>query len=154
MTTGGGPSEHPVDLLIRDLLGTGRAATPEEVAQIIERMATAPFTMRPRSVPVNERGITHLGITLGDRISSLDYHLVKRVTLEEQWAYGTIAEEYLHDLHQAVRHREAHLALYERRDGPIAAISCPAHLVVPLQRLGPEARELALVIYSASWVRY
>ena len=83
--TGDAPvSGHPADRLIRDLIRTGRAATGEEVARIIERMASAPFD--PRSVPVGvrQRGLAYQGITLGERADSLTYHLAQRVLQDKQ----------------------------------------------------------------------
>ncbi len=41
--TGAGFSQHPADVLIRELIRTRRATMPEEIAWIVERMATAPF---------------------------------------------------------------------------------------------------------------
>lgn len=75
-------SQHPVDLLIRELLRTGRPAATEEIAQIIDRMATAPFNPQDRRVPTKERGARYRGYTLGARADSLTYHLIKRVVIE------------------------------------------------------------------------
>lgn len=74
-------SQHPVDLLIRELLRTGRPAATEEIAQIIDRMATAPFNPQDRRVPTKERGARYRGYTLGARADSLTYHLIKRVVI-------------------------------------------------------------------------
>lgn len=70
---------HPVDALIRDLLASGREATADDIARIVDRIVTAPFEPRTRRVPMRQRGLTYEGRTLGAREASLFYHLVKRV---------------------------------------------------------------------------
>jgi hypothetical protein len=123
-----------VDQLIRELIQSQRRATPQEINQIVARMATAPFDPpRVRPVPTQDRRLTYQERTLGAREDSLFYHLVKRVVDEEQWADGTTAQQYLADLVQAVRSPHARLAVFERRGGHIAAtvtstdLSCHFH---------------------------
>ncbi len=142
-------SRHPVDLLICELIAGQRQAKPDDIAHIIERIATAPFEPRARRVPLRERGIAYAGRALGAREASLFYHLVKRVRIERQWAVGTSMEEYLADLRAAVRHPLARLALYRERGGHLAATSTPTVEVVPAARRGARPRDWLLVIYSA-----
>jgi hypothetical protein len=52
---------HPTDQLIRELIASARAASLDEIAEIVERMATAPFTSRMVRVPTRERGATYQG---------------------------------------------------------------------------------------------
>jgi hypothetical protein len=96
-------SQHPDDRLIRDLLQTRRPATGPEVERIRERMASAPFASRLYRVPVAERGLVYLGVALGNRAAPFDYHLVKRVLVEEQWSRGTTPADYRADLAAAAR---------------------------------------------------
>jgi hypothetical protein len=86
-------SQHPVDQLIRELIATNRATSPEEVAQIIARMATAAFIDRVKTVPQSKTQI--------QRVDSLHYHLTKRVVVERQWVFSTTTQDYLADLHRA-----------------------------------------------------
>lgn len=142
-------SPHPTDRLIRALIQTGRRATLDEVEQIVERMATAPFEPRQRRVPVVERGLSYQGRTLRAREESLFYHLVKRVLVNEQWADGTTADEYLTDLRQAVRSSDAHLLLYRARGGHMAVLIAPTAAILPVMRQGARMLPNLLVVYSA-----
>ena len=142
-------SQHPTDQLIRDLIDTGRQATPEEIARIIERMATVPFEPRVRRVRLRERGASYLGQTLGPYARSLAYHLIKRVVLDKQWAEGTTEEQYVSDLRRAVRSPDARLVVYRRQSGAIAATLCPTSAALPPVRRGTDAVALLLVVYSA-----
>src|SRR5215211_2778926 len=110
------PSQHPADRLIRDLIATRRRATPEEVAAIIARMASAPFDGRTvRVVPALR------GVLPGATANALTSHLAKRVFDERQWASGTTADDYLNDLRRAVRSPAGRLLVYNRRGGNLAA---------------------------------
>ena len=77
-------SQHPTDLLIRELIGTQRAATADDIRQIIDRIAAAPFEPRTLGVPNDERGMVYLNRVTGAREDSLFYHLFKRVVVEGQ----------------------------------------------------------------------
>jgi hypothetical protein len=134
--------------LIRDLIHSGRAATPGEVEQIIKRMATAPFDESTVHVRLEHRGLTYQGATLGARADALTYHLIKRVVIERQWSHGTTATQYLDDLRRAIHNPAARLTVYGRRGGSIAAVLAPT-AVVPAQRRADESWPDLLVIYSA-----
>ena len=148
---GGGVSQHPVDRLIRELVQTGRPATPEEIADILDRMATAPFTSRNVPVPAEYRGLTYLGRTLGTRAPSLFLHLVERVVADEQWTYGTTDREYLADLRSAIREPSARLLVYQRRGDNLAAVLAPN--VIPASRRGRQPQPWLYVVYSADYGR-
>lgn len=124
-------------------------ATPDEVEQIIERMATAPFDQRLVRVPLDERGAMYQGDALGARANALTYHVIKRVVIEPQWVYGTTAAQYMHDLRRAVRTPSARLIVYTRRGGNLAATITPTETVMPAERRGPETLPQLLVIYAA-----
>ena len=145
----GGPSQHPADQLIRELLATGRPATPTEVDQILERIATVPFDPRILRVPLPLQGVTHLGRTLGTREAALDIHLVQRVIGDEQWPLGTTAAHYLTDIQQAVMAAAARLLVYERRGGSMAATLTAIEEVLPQARRGSRALPWCFVVYSA-----
>ena len=142
-------SSHPVDQLIRELIRTGRQATPEEIEQIVERMATAPFESRVRRVRPRERGTSYLGQVLGAYAKSLPYHLIKRVVMDKQWAEGTTEEQYMSDLQRAVHSPDARLVVYRRQGGAIAATLCPTDTSLPPIRRGADVLPLLLVVYSA-----
>lgn len=142
-------SRHRVDELIRTLLATGRPPAADEVEQILERLAAAPFHHGSRAIPPELQGLAYGGRTIRAREDSLFAHVVKRVLDERQWAGGTIAADYLDDLRRAVRHRSARLAIYEERGGPIAATVTPTGAAVPPRHAGPRSLGLLLVVYSA-----
>lgn len=65
-------SPHPVDMLIRELLVTGRVARPTEINQILDRIANAPFDPRSNAgIPTKDRGLSYQEKTLGARDSAL-----------------------------------------------------------------------------------
>ncbi len=142
-------SPHSVDQLIRELIQTGRTATEEEIAQIIERMQAAPFNTAIVRVQVRERSATYQGQTLGAQEDALTFHLIKRVVIERQWTPGTTAEQYVEDLRRAISHPLARLAVYERRREHCAATITPTAGVLPLERHGSQAESQLLVVYSA-----
>ena len=77
-------SGHPVDRLIRELIGTRREATGDEIEQIVERLATAPFHPAVLPVPIHLRGLVFQGRTIGERADALTCHLIKRVVADRQ----------------------------------------------------------------------
>lgn len=120
--TEGDLSQHPADRLIRTLIESRRSVAAGEVAQIVERMATAPFGPGVVAVPRSRRGLIHHGHVLGDHEDSLLIHLVERVVVDRQWASDTTAAQYLDHLRSAIRRHGGRLALYRRRGGSIAAV--------------------------------
>lgn len=146
---GGGFSQHSADRLIRELIQTARAATPDEIERIIERVATAPFDTRIVRVRVAARGVRYRGQTLGARADSLTFHLMKRVVLDRQWVDGTSADDYVDDLRRAVRDPVARITVYERHGGAVAATVTPTEQILPPERRGPVAQPHLAVFYSA-----
>lgn len=149
MTESSVRSPHPVDRLIRELLATGRAATPDEVASIVARLASAPFNPGDIRVRRPLRGTTYLGQTLGARADSLVYHLAKAVIVDDEWAAGTTAGQYVADLRRAVLAPTARLGIYERQAGHLAAAIAPTEQIIPPERRGARWERLLLVLYSA-----
>ena len=143
-------SSHPVDALIVRLVRDHQTvATPDDVAAIVERIATAPFSRRLVRVPVRVRGLTYGDIVVERLTDALNYHLVKRVRIDFQWAEGTTAAQLLRDLRAAAQSPQASLLVYARSGDICAATMTPTRRVVPLHRLGPESLPNLLVVYSA-----
>jgi hypothetical protein len=124
-------------------------ATPADVAAIVERIATAPFSRRLLRVPARYRGMTYGSIIVERLTDSLDYHLVKRVRDELQWAEGTTAAEYLRDLRAAARHPGARVFVYAWQDDFVAATMSSTDETVAAHRRGPKWHANLLVVYSA-----
>ncbi len=142
-------SRHPVDRLIRELIGTRRAAADDEIEQIVERMATAPFHPAVLPVPMHLRGLAFQGRTIREREDALTCHLIKRVVADRQWTEDTSTADYLADLRRAVRAPAARLALYARRGGHIAVTLTPTADAVPNARRAASSLPELLVVYSA-----
>jgi len=146
---GGQPSNHPTDILMRDIIQQDRTPTPDELRQIRAHIATASFNPAMRRVGRSERGKSYQGIVLGARALSTDYHLVKRVVIEQQWAYGTTFAEYLADLRNIVRSGQSSIALYFYRNEHTVMAIAPRESVVAATRTGSRPEQNILVIYSA-----
>lgn len=112
-------------------------------------MATAPFEPRDVRVRQTERGLVYEGRTLAARAGSLTVHLIRRVVVEGQWAFGTTADDYLADLGLAICSPDARLVVYARRGGYLAATLTPTDRVVPALRRGPQTLPELLVVYAA-----
>ncbi|HLH26573.1 MAG TPA: hypothetical protein VK066_28970 [Chloroflexota bacterium] len=148
-TSGGSGRGHdPEQRLLRELLTTGRQATDAEVVQILDRIATAPFSGLVRRVPAKDRGYSYQGHRLGARELSLTYHLTKRVAIEEQWSPGTTETQYVADLQTAAR-AASYLAVYHYGSDVAAAALAERAGIIPATRLGRQPQALILVLYSA-----
>jgi hypothetical protein len=141
-------SQHSTDLLIRELIATRRPATQEEVATIIERMATAPFNPQMVRVPIQLRGNVFQGAPLASREPSIRFHLHKRID-ERQWAPLTGPSEYLGDIRRVALGRDTRIAAYLRQGGPIVLSLGSTVQAVPVERRGDRWRPWLAVIYSA-----
>ena len=139
---------HPVDALIAGLVEECRRATDAEVRRIVEHVGQAPFASRPVRVDRRLWGLTYGGQRLGreSRLPSLEAHLLKRVYVERQWPEGTTAEQYVADLHRAVRHPQAELWTYRYRGRPFAAFFAPSHV-----QADPCPEKLIFVAYDAGY---
>jgi hypothetical protein len=142
-------SQHPVDRLIVRLIRAEVNPSPDALRQIVDRMATAPFNRRLVRVPSRDRGMAYGDVILGRTIDSLEYHLVKRIRGERQWADGTTVEEYQLDLRDATQHPSARILVYERSGEAFAATISPTIDVVPSHRLGRNWLHHLFVVYSA-----
>ena len=138
---------HPADQLIRDLLDHERPVGDEEIAAIVARLASAPFSEQIVSVPRKYRKSPYVGWSLGERERSLRLHLVLRVVGDRQRHEGTTEESYVRDLHAAARDPASRLIIYQRRGGVIAAAL--AQNTMQAERLGAAPLPLLYVVYSA-----
>ena len=140
-------SQHPVDILIREIIRTRRPATDNEIEQIINRIADVPFNPDMVGVPRKHQGLRYQGRVVRKHDDSLFVHLVQRVLLEDQWKDGTSVEEYLGDLRAAILDTRARLLIYHRRGGSIAGVFVTNS--VPIARRGRKHEPYLYVVYSA-----
>jgi hypothetical protein len=75
--------------------------------------------------------------------------LVKRVVIEGQWAVGTIADQYVADLHAAARSENGQVAIYRHGTDVVAAVLTPTRETVQPDHLGSSPERYVLVVYSA-----
>lgn len=144
-------SPHPTDRLIRELVRIGRQASADEIVQVVERMATAPFESRAIRARGPEHGLSYGGRRLGSHDDSLFVHLVRRVLVDRQWFPGTTAEQYLADLRAAVREPTGRIVVYGRRGGHLVAALATTASVLPRSRQGEASLPWMAVVYSADW---
>ena len=142
-------SPHPVDVLIRESIDTGRRVQPDEVDQIVERVATAPFDSRVIPVPTKYRGLSYQGRVLGARETALWYHLFIRIVANEQWAHGVTAVDYVADLRQVVRLPDSRIVVYTRRGGNIVGIIGSSDRGILKAHRGANNKSECYVVYSA-----
>lgn len=141
-------NDTSADDLIRTIISTRRRPTDDEIAQIAERIASAPFQTTIVRVPHYLR-VPFQGRTLGSREPSLLAHLIKRTHGEGQWHETATLDEYLADLRRAARSPAARLVLYTRWGEQNAATISPTASAVPRSRRGPDWLPNILVVYSA-----
>jgi hypothetical protein len=105
-----------IDALIVELIESGRQATEDELSQIVAHVAQAPFASRPVRVSPRlwDELIVVLDKPVARRLPSIEFHLLKRIHLEQQWPVGTTARQYVTDLHLAVRHPAARILKQHR----------------------------------------
>jgi hypothetical protein len=135
-------------LELPSLIQTRRGATNREIAQIIDRIANAPFETIPVHVPRALR-LPYEGRILGSREPSFVAHHVKRTLAEAQWSAGTSSIEYLAALRRAAQAPDARLLVYTRQQESCAATLTSTEQIVPRERLGVGALPHLLVVYSA-----
>lgn len=150
VTGGAESSQHPADQMIRRLVAAGTTPTTEEWQEITARLASAEFSTRQVGVDRTIRGQVFQGEALGSRAPSITAHLAKRILVEQQWASGTTATEYLNDLRVALQHPSGRVAVYQMDDGRrVLAVLAPNE--IPTSRLGGEAKPFLWVVYNADY---
>jgi hypothetical protein len=145
-----GTERHP-DALIHELIASPeRIATTEEITEILNHIARALFNTRRVRVTPDLVGEEFLDKKLGQTEDSLTAHLAKRIA-DDQWTDDTTREDFLNDIRRAVKHPEARLVVYRRRDTNYAAVASPN--TVPPERRGDRSGEYLVVFYSANRAR-
>ena len=134
------------DQLVHSLINTGRQATADELRQIIEHVAQAPLASR--LLKINRwlrRTLERKGISIPrERLSAGELHLLKRIRLDRQWPPDISVEQFVADLHQAVRHPDVQVWTYRWLGGSFAGFLAPSHVQ---DVSSPE--EFIFVAYSA-----
>ncbi|MCL4518144.1 MAG: hypothetical protein M1587_03000, partial [Thaumarchaeota archaeon] len=134
--------------LIREFLDPKRMPTKEEIRKILDHVARAPFSTRPVKVEDELVGKTFLGRELRGKESSIIAHLAKRVLLEEQWSGSTTPDQYLDDLHGAIRDPDLRRVVYRGKDGIVNVGFLAPNKLLP-EKLGKNSRPYIWVIYAA-----
>jgi hypothetical protein len=124
-----------IDDLILNLLETGRQAAAEEVAAIIAHVAQAPFASYLAHVPPAVRvGLAQVGITLpAGKVPAVEWHLLKRIYLDQQWPIGTTEAAFIGDLHQALLHGQTKIWTYRYYSYPYVGFLSPSAVQQALQ---------------------
>lgn len=103
--TGDRTNGQDADALIEEIAqDRGRPVSEEEMALILEHVASASFDPDKRRVKPALRGVSYRGYEIGEREPSLISHLAQRVVVDQQWAESTTTQQYLDDLRTAARH--------------------------------------------------
>lgn len=117
-----------VDALIIELTESGRRATDDELAQIVAHVAQAPFARRLIRPPRWWReALAQCGIVVPTRVPAGEFHLLRRVYLDQQWPPGTTLEAYVGDLRQVIQHPEAKIS-YRHYGAPAIGLLAPSHM--------------------------
>ena len=137
-----------IDALIVELIEAGRLATQDELSQIVAHVAQAPFASRPVRISPRLRGefVTVLGKRVAKRLPSVEFHLLKRVHLEQQWPVGTTARQYVADLYLAVRHPAVRIWTYEYHGEPMVGFLAPSQV-----QNAPKPEAFVFVAYNARY---
>lgn len=134
-----------VDTLILDLINSGRQATPDEVTAIIAHVAQAPFATYLSRVPVKIRtGLAKIGKPISVfKMRNVEWHLLQRIYLDEQWPRGTTEEGYVADLQKAVLHPHVKVWTYSYSGYPALGFLAPSHV-----QNAPRPESYIFVVYS------
>ena len=131
------------DALILKIIEGDRLATEEEMAAIARHVARASFPERLLPLRASFRAQLEAAghpIT-ARRLPSVEWHLLKRVVVEQQWPVGTTAGQYVADLRQAVQSPEAQIWTYRYATESTLAVMAPSHVT------GPQNLPWLFVIY-------
>ena len=137
-----------IDALIIELIESRRRATDEELSQLVAHVAQAPFASRPVRISPRLRDAfaAALGKPVPRRLPSIEFHLLKRIHLEQQWPVGTTARQYVTDLHLAVRHPATRIWTYEYRTEPMVGFLAPSQV-----QNAPQPEAFVFVAYNARY---
>jgi len=137
-----------IDALIVELIESGRRATEDKLSQIVAHVAQAPFASRLVKISpgLQEAFAMALGKPVPRQLPSIEFHLLKRIHLEQQWPVGTTARQYVTDLHLAVRHPVARIWTYEYRTEPMVGFLAPSQI-----QNAPQPEAFVFVAYNARY---
>jgi hypothetical protein len=142
------PGYEPLYALLREIAtDSERAVAEEEVDRIVEHLADAGFQTRPVRVRPDLRGVVYHGRKVLSKDDALFSHLVQRVVRDRQWAAGTSGDEYLQDLHAAVRHPSARVGV-GAPEGSEPLVYIVSENTVPEQRRGENEEALMFVLFG------
>jgi len=134
-----------IDAIIIELIESGRQATDDELSQIVNHVAQAPFASHWVRLPTWLRGaLVRFGITVPTRLPADEAHLIKRIYYDRQWPVGTSIDEFVADLSFAIRHPNARVWTYEYFGEPYVGFLAPSHI-----QDAPGTRPYIFVAYSA-----
>lgn len=132
------------DTLILELLAAERRATDAEIAAIIAQVAQTPFASYVARVPVRVReDLLAVGVVCPARLPSIEWHLLERVYLDQQWSLNTTKEQYVADLHLAVQSPVVEIWTYRYFGRPYAGFIAPSQT-----RGAIDSERLIFVAYS------
>jgi len=133
------------DELILNLIDTGYQATASELAMIVAYVAQASFAGYRSHVPTPVRmGLQKLGVTLAaGKVRTVEWHLLKRIYLDQQWPVGTTEGEFVKDLQQAVLNPQVQVWTYRYYTHPYVSFLSPSHI----QQV-PQPEQNIFVAYS------
>lgn len=149
-SSGARRGEHAIDRLIRQLADDPRALpTDEQIRQIARRVASAPFNPQfADMLPVADAD--YLGRPIAARGPSLFQHLVKRVLINQQWVYGTTADQLLDDFRRTATAPSSRFGVSKRGPASTLIVQAATDQVVSTAHRGPQAGPHILVFYSAN----
>lgn len=133
-----------IDNLIQTLITTRRQATYNQVKAIQVHVAQAPFASYLSKVPKRvRRPLAKMGILTATKMPSVEWHLLERVHLDQQWPLGTSVAQYVADLQQAIQDVHVQIWTYRYYRQPVAAFLAPSYV----QQV-PKPEAYICVIYS------
>jgi len=141
-----GVSNHPVDQMIRDMIARQYTPTVTDLQRILAHIAQADFYQRSYKIS-KVVGQNYLGRTINAEEQGLFAHLIKRVLIEKQWAWGTTKQDYLDDLHRMVQQEGNQVGIgIQRKENNVIVFGGNG---IPMERRGEEALGSMVVVYSA-----
>ena len=117
-----------MDTLIRQLVHNQRLASPDQIQQIVDHVAQAPFAWAVLEVDEPLWGsFWHADvISPGYKVPAVELALLRAVRLDGSWPEETGLEAFLSDLKQAILQPEAGLWTISLTGAPCVVIAAPA----------------------------
>jgi len=125
-------------------------STEEEIKQILDHVAKAPFASRPVAVDKPIRGQVFQGRALSAKENSIRAHLAKLVLSDNHWSEHTTAEQYFTDLKTVIWSPGLRRAVYRSIDDQVVLGLFGKHNL-PTKRLGKTPKRFLWVVYSTDY---